>query len=64
VSLRVAKLESAAELAGVIRLGDPSSSNFGPLYRGQRLVHGMGFSRSKIGKRAARNCAQTDIGSD
>jgi YVTN family beta-propeller protein len=28
----------------VIRLGDPSPGNFSPLYRGQVLVHGMGFS--------------------
>src|SRR3982074_3756318 len=31
-------------LLGVIRLGDPSPGNFSPLYRGQLLVHGMGFS--------------------
>src|SRR5450432_2877520 len=31
-------------LVGVIRLGDPSPGNFSPLYRGQVLVHGMGFS--------------------
>lgn len=31
-------------LIGVIRLGDPSPGNFSPLYRGQVLVHGMGFS--------------------
>jgi YVTN family beta-propeller protein len=31
-------------LLGVIRLGDPQPSNFSPLYRGQVLVHGMGFS--------------------
>src|ERR1700761_8042498 len=29
---------------GVIRLGDPSPKNFSPLYKGQVLVHGMGFS--------------------
>jgi YVTN family beta-propeller protein len=29
---------------GVIRLGDPSPGNFSPLYHGQVLVHGMGFS--------------------
>jgi YVTN family beta-propeller protein len=29
---------------GVIRLGDPSPANFSPLYRGQVLVHGMGYS--------------------
>jgi YVTN family beta-propeller protein len=32
------------KLLGVIRLGDPTPGNFSPLYRGQLLVHGMGFS--------------------
>ena len=32
------------KLLGVIRLGDPSPGNFSPLYRGQVLVHGLGFS--------------------
>src|SRR5580698_577145 len=32
------------KLLGVIRLGEPSPTNFSPLYRGQVLVHGMGFS--------------------
>ena len=31
-------------LLGVIRLGDPSPGNLSPLYRGQLLVHGLGFS--------------------
>ena len=31
-------------LLGVIRLGQPQPGNFSPLYRGQLLVHGMGFS--------------------
>src|ERR1700755_3342598 len=31
-------------LLGVIRLGDPTPGNVSPLYRGQLLVHGMGFS--------------------
>jgi YVTN family beta-propeller protein len=31
-------------LVGVIRLGDPQPGNFSPLYSGQLLVHGMGFS--------------------
>jgi YVTN family beta-propeller protein len=31
-------------LLGVIRLGDPAPANFSPLYRGQVLVHGLGFS--------------------
>src|ERR1700689_4698859 len=32
------------KLLGVIRLGDPLPANFSPLYKGQLLVHGMGFS--------------------
>lgn len=32
------------KLVGVIRLGDPTPGNLSPLYRGQLLVHGMGFS--------------------
>ncbi len=32
------------KLLGVIRLGDPQPGNFSPLYDGQVLVHGMGFS--------------------
>ncbi|MGZ5875210.1 MAG: YncE family protein, partial [Bradyrhizobium sp.] len=32
------------KLVGVIRLGDPQPANFSPLYKGQVLVHGMGFS--------------------
>ena len=32
------------QLLGVIRLGEPSPANFSPLYKGQVLVHGMGFS--------------------
>lgn len=35
---------AANRLLGVIRLGDPQPDNFSPLYRGQVLVHGMGFS--------------------
>ncbi|TPJ37251.1 YncE family protein [Mesorhizobium sp. B2-8-3] len=31
-------------LLGVIRLGDPQPGNLSPLYKGQVLVHGMGFS--------------------
>jgi len=34
----------AERLLGVIRLGDPAPGNLSPLYRGQLLVHGMGFS--------------------
>src|SRR5580692_5365216 len=32
------------KLLGVIRLGDPQPANFSPLYSGQVLVHGMGYS--------------------
>jgi len=32
------------KLLGVIRLGDPQPANLSPLYKGQVLVHGMGFS--------------------
>jgi YVTN family beta-propeller protein len=31
-------------LVGTIRLGDPEPGNLSPLYKGQLLVHGMGFS--------------------
>src|SRR5262249_56548243 len=43
---------------GVIRLGDPQPANFTPLYRGQVLVHGMGFSPDK------RTIAVVSIGSN
>jgi YVTN family beta-propeller protein len=32
------------KLLGVIRLGEPLPTNFSPLYKGQLLVHGLGFS--------------------
>jgi YVTN family beta-propeller protein len=32
------------KLLGVVRLGDPAPGNFSPLYKGQVLVHGMGYS--------------------
>jgi len=32
---------------GVIRLGDPQPMNLSPLYRGQVLVHGLGFSPNR-----------------
>ena len=32
------------KLLGLIRLGDPQPGNFSPLYKGQVLVHGLGFS--------------------
>jgi YVTN family beta-propeller protein len=45
-------------LLGVIRLGDPSPGNFSPLYRGQVLVHGMGYSPDR------RTLAVVSIGSN
>ena len=35
---------SSNKLLGVIRLGDPQPANLSPLYFGQLLVHGLGFS--------------------
>ncbi|MGA1802825.1 YncE family protein [Rhizobium sp. HT1-10] len=32
------------KLLGVIKLGDPQPGNLSPLYKGQVLVHGMGYS--------------------
>ena len=32
------------KLLGVIKLGDPQPANFSPLYKGQVLVHGLGYS--------------------
>src|ERR1700760_2807524 len=32
------------KLLGVIKLGDPQPAIFSPLYKGQVLVHGMGYS--------------------
>ena len=46
------------KLLGVIRLGDPNPGNFSPLYRGQLLVHGMGFSPD------GRTIAVVSIGSN
>jgi YVTN family beta-propeller protein len=41
----VSVVDPAAEkLLGVMRLGDPTPGNLSPLYKGQLLVHGMGFS--------------------
>ena len=45
-------------LLGVIRLGEPSPGNFSPLYRGQLLVHGLGFSPDH------RTLAAVSIGSN
>jgi len=35
---------SQNKLLGVVKLGDPQPGNLSPLYRGQLLVHGLGFS--------------------
>jgi YVTN family beta-propeller protein len=35
---------SSNKLLGVLRLGDPIPANLSPLYKGQLLIHGMGFS--------------------
>ena len=48
----------AGTLLGVIRLGDPTPVNLSPLYRGQLLVHGMGFSPDR------RTLAVVSIGSN
>jgi YVTN family beta-propeller protein len=49
---------AANALLGVIRLGDPQPGNFSPLYRGQLLVHGMGFSPDR------RTIAVVSVGSN
>ena len=49
---------AANQLLGVIRLGDPQPGNFSPLYKGQVLVHGMGFSPDR------RTLAVVSIGSN
>ena len=46
------------KLLGVIRLGDPTPGNLSPLYKGQLLVHGMGFSPDR------RTLAAISIGSN
>ncbi len=46
------------KLLGVIRLGDPTPGNLSPLYKGQLLVHGMGFSPDR------RTLAVISIGSN
>ena len=49
---------ASGTLLGVIRLGDPAPANLSPLYRGQLLVHGMGFSPDR------RTLAVVSIGSN
>lgn len=45
-------------LLGVIKLGDPHPSSLSPLYKGQLLVHGLGFSPD------SRTLAVVSIGSN
>jgi YVTN family beta-propeller protein len=49
---------AANKLLGVLRLGEPQPANLAPLYRGQLLVHGLGFSPD------ARTLAVVSIGSN
>src|ERR1700746_224976 len=46
------------KLVGTIRLGDPLPGNLSPLYKGQLLVHGMGFAPDR------RTIAVVGIGSN
>jgi YVTN family beta-propeller protein len=46
------------KLVGLIRLGDTEPNNFSPLYRGEALVHGMGFSPDR------RTIAVVSVGSN
>src|SRR5579872_1315001 len=46
------------KLLGVLRLGDATPGNLSPLYKGQLLVHGMGFSPDH------RTLAAVSIGSN
>ncbi|MDQ0349650.1 YncE family protein [Ancylobacter vacuolatus] len=46
------------KLLGIIRLGEPQPMNFSPLYKGQVLVHGMGFAPD------AKTLAVVSIGSN
>lgn len=49
---------SSNKLLGVIRLGDPVPGALSPLYRGQLLVHGLGYSPD------ARTLAVVSVGSN
>jgi YVTN family beta-propeller protein len=49
---------SGNKLLGLIKLGDPTPGNLSPLYKGQLLVHGMGFSPDR------RTLAVVSIGSN
>ena len=45
------------KLLGVIKLGDPQPAIFSPLYKGQVLVHGMGYSPNHRTLAAQRRCS-------
>jgi YVTN family beta-propeller protein len=49
---------AANKLLGLVKLGDPQPANLSPLYRGQLLVHGLGFSPD------GRTLAVVSIGSN
>lgn len=49
---------SSNELLGVIRLGDPVPAALSPLYRGELLVHGLGYSPD------SRTLAVVSVGSN
>src|SRR5262249_41295411 len=49
---------STNKLLGVIRLGDPVPGALSPLYRGQLLVHGLGYSPD------SRTLAVVSVGSN
>src|SRR5262249_34037966 len=49
---------SSNTLLGVIRLGDPAPGSLSALYRGELLVHGLGFSPD------ARTLAVVSVGSN
>src|SRR5215470_10377791 len=49
---------STNKLLGVIRLGDPVPGSLAPIYRGQLLVHGLGYSPD------ARTLAVVSVGSN
>ena len=49
---------SENKLLGVIRLGDPVPGALSPLYKGQLLVHGLGYSRD------AKTLAVVSVGSN
>jgi len=49
---------STNENLGVIRLGDTQPMNLSPLYKGQVLVHGLGFSPGSTNARGCIDCLE------